>query len=499
MAKKTEALNAEFEIIETKLVPATSETKGVQLFSPDNKEKVIQAFVNAASLSFSVTPAQCKKLVKESSKLDIKDKEDKEGYKKVYDKHREFVKLRTGTEKERKVLTDPFNQIKSGIDTVAKNDILGYTEKEEARLKGLVDQWKQWEQEEANRIEQEAKEALDARVKALEAVGLRFDGSFYSCGETISVDVRTIQDFTEESFLDFKNRVSTENEKIVEAKRISDLHSDRREAALPFVAYWTDEEKQMNFGEVAEDDFSNFMERIQKAAKDFEDERQKQADEKKKNEDDRKALNYEKRSFKLEKEGFTVGKNGDVIFTNEIIQAKFTKVQLEEMEELHFKPYFEHVIEEKEKSLETIKKRDEDKKKAEAEKAETEKKNSRTKILLNIGFEKTEGGFQAFNHFVGENIAFDSDEDKFLNDVKKWGKENSEEQAKRDQEAEKKKEEERLQKLPEIEKATNYIDSLLKVEIPALKDEKINEVISELKNALKLATEKAIINLEKLK
>lgn len=81
--KKTEAVNAEFEIIETKLIPATEKTKGVQLFTPENKEQVIQAFINAASLSFSTTPADCKKLVKESAKLTIKDKNDKEGFEKV--------------------------------------------------------------------------------------------------------------------------------------------------------------------------------------------------------------------------------------------------------------------------------------------------------------------------------------------------------------------------------------------------------------------------------
>lgn len=498
MTKKTEVVNAEFQIIETKLVPATQETKGVQLFAPDNKEQVIQAFVNAASLSFSATPAQCKKLVKESSKLTIKDKDDKEGYKKVYDKHREFVKVRTGTEKERKVLTDPFNQIKSGIDKVAKDEILSFTEKEEVRLKSLVDQWKEWEQEEADRIAAEAEEALKARVAELEELGIVFDGNFYSVG-TVSVDIVTIQNLNEEAFSELKKRTESEGKRIAEEKRISDLHAERRELALPFVAYWTEEEKQMNFGEVDESNFNEFMERIQKAETDFKQKQKDQEDEAAKQVQDRKDLNFERRSFKLEKEGFTINEDKNVFFSNEFGITTISEVSLQNMTEDEWKVAFEKALDAKKEFEAKAKTAEEDKKKADEEKAETEKKESRTKILLNIGFEKTEGGFQAFDHFVGENIAFDSDEDEFLADVKKWTKQNADEKAKRDQEAEKQKEEERLQKLPEIEKASNYINSLLKVEIPALKDEKINEIISDLKNDLKLATEKAIINLEKLK
>lgn len=495
--KGKEALNAEFEIVETKLVKSTPESKGVQLFSPDNKEQVIQAFVNAASLSFSATPAQCKKLVKESSKLTIKDKDDKEGYKKVYDKHREFVKVRTGTEKERKVLTDPFNQIKSGIDKVAKDEILSYTEKEEERLKSLVDQWKTWEQEEADRIEKEAKDALDARVKELEEAGLTFDGNFYSCGETISVDIRTIQDFTEESFLDFKNRVSIENEKIVEAKRISDLHNERRELALPFVAYWDEFEKTLNFGEVAKSDFNAFMERIQKAESDFKQKQKDQEAEAAKQIQDRKDLNYEKRSFKLEKEGFVIDENGRVHFTNEAGSINFKKEDLESLTDEWFNERFKKAIESKKVNEDEILKRKEEADKKIKDDAAAAIYNGRVEALLKEEFKNNkENGVFVYGLMNIREAAIkeytDAEWVEVLVEVKNY-------KEKLEKETEKQKEEERLQKLPEIEKAVNYIDSVVRLEIPALKQAEINEILSTLKNDLKLATEKAIINLEKLK
>ena len=64
-------------------------------------------------------------------------------------------------------------------------------------------------------------------------------------------------------------------------------------------------------------------------------------------------------------------------------------------------------------------------------------------------------------------------------------------------EEERRKEKERLQKLPEIEKAERYINEVMKVEIPALKTAEIAEVIAEFKNKLKLASDEALKSLKK--
>lgn len=492
MKKKTEAVNAEFEIIETKLIPATEETKGVQLFNPENKEQVIQAFINAASLSFSTTPADCKKLVKESAKLTIKDKDDKEGFEKVKAANWKLVKLRTGLENERKNLTEPFNRIKSGIDKIAKEDILGVTAKEEERTKGLLDQWKEWEQEEADRIEREAKEKLDTRVAELESAGIVFDGAFYSVG-TVSVDLVTIGNLSDEHFEELKSRTAKEGERIAEAKRIVDLHNERRELALPFIAYWTEEEKQMNFGEVADKSFEAFMERIQKSAKDFEDEKAKQEEEKVNQAKERKALNYEKRSFKLEKAGFEVDEDGNLIFMNGIGSCRWDKSQLESLTNEEFEERFEKSIAAKKGFEDQAKTAAEDKVKADEEKAKTEKRISRRKMILELGFEEVNDGFGYHNNFVGSNLVFDTTDEEFSKSLIRWTKAVQD----KNEELEKAKEEERLQKLPEIERAERYIEEVMKVQIPALKTAEIAEIIADFKNKIKLASDEALKSLKK--
>lgn len=492
MKKKTEAANAEFEIIETKLIPATEETKGVQLFNPENKEQVIQAFINAASLSFSTTPADCKKLVKESAKLTIKDKKDKEGFEKVKAANWKLVKLRTGLEAERKNLTEPFNKIKSGIDKIAKEDILGVTAKEEERTKALLDKWKEWEQEEADRIEREAKEKLDARVSELESAGIVFDGAFYSVG-TVSVDLVTIGNLSDEHFAELKSRTEKEGERIAEAKRIVDLHNERRELALPFIAYWTEEEKQMNFGEVSDEKFEEFMNRINKSAKDFEDEKARQEEEKVNQAKERKALNYEKRSFKLEKEGFSVLENGDLSFISEHGSVIYGKQSLEIDSNEIFEEGFKKALESKKEIESKAKTAAEEKEKKAKENAAAEVLKTRKEAFLKIGFESHDDilTFDEVKLYF-EDVAGLSDEkfneslvnfSNFIIERKKLHKEL--------------KEQERLQKLPEIERAERYIEEVMKVQIPALKTPEIAEIIADFKNKIKLASDEALKSLKK--
>ena len=327
MAKK-EVFDAEFEIIETKMVKASPEQKGVELFAPENKEKIIQAFVNSASLNYSFTPAQSKKMVKESSKLSIKDKDDKAGFQKVYEQHRKFVKARTSTDKERKVLVEPFLEIKKRIDDVAKDDILGILANEETRLKSEIDQWKAWEQEEADRIEKEEADRINQRVSELEAVGIKFDGAFYSCGENISVDIVTIKDLSEEAFSELKKRVSVENEKIEKAEAVQKLHDERKESLLDFWVFVPEDLRTQNFGEMTEKNFSEILENAKIADAKFADDKKKQEEEAQKQIDERKALNYEKRSFQLEKEGFEIYEDGSLFFANEMIETTDKKLKI---------------------------------------------------------------------------------------------------------------------------------------------------------------------------
>ena len=498
MAKKTEVFEAEFEIIETKMVKASPEQKGVEIFAPENKEKIIQAFVNSASLNYSFTPAQSKKMVKESSKLSIKDKDDKEGFQKVYEQHRKFVKARTSTDKERKVLVEPFMEIKKRIDDVAKDDILGILVNEEARLKGQVDQWKAWEQEEADRIEKEEADRINQRVSELEEVGIKFDGAFYSCGENISVDIVTIKDLSEEAFSELKKRVSVENEKIEKAEAVQKLHDERRESLLEFWSFVPEDLRTQNFGEMTEKNFSEILENAKIASEKFDDDKKKQEEEAKKQIDDRKALNYEKRSFQLEKEGFEIYEDGSLFFANEQGRTSISKERLENSTKEEFELAFETIVKAKSDIEQRLKDSLKEKEEADAKKAEENKKALRTKTLLNVGFEKVENGFESFDHFVGENVVFDSEDEEFANDVKNWTLKISESKAKKEKETADKAEAERLQNLPEIQKAERYVEEVMKVEIPQINGAEIAEIISEFKNQIKKASDEAISKLKKL-
>lgn len=504
MAKKaTEVFEAEFETIETKMVKATPETKGVELFATENKERIIQAFVNSASLNYSFTPAQSKKMVKESSKLSIKDKDDKEGFQKVYEQHRKFVKARTSTDKERKILVEPFLEIKKRIDDVAKDDILGILVNEEARLKGQVDQWKAWEQEEADRIEKEEADRINQRVSELEEVGIKFDGAFYSCGENISVDIVTIKDLSEEAFSELKKRVSVENEKIEKAEAVQKLHDERKESLLDFWVFVPEDLRTQNFGEMTEKNFSEILENAKIADAKFADDKKKQEEEAQKQSDERKALNYEKRSFRLEKEGFVIDEeDGSVVFSNPIGFCRFDKSVLESVSNEEFEERISSSLKTKsefEKKFEETEKERQANAEAEAERqAEANKKELRTKTLLNVGFEKVENGFESFDHFVGENVVFDSEDEEFANDVKNWTLKISESKAKKEKETADKEEAERLQNLPEIQKAERYVEEVMKVEIPQINGVEIAEIISEFKNKIKKASDEAISKLKKL-
>mgnify|MGYP003602462106 CR=1 FL=1 len=498
MAKKTEVFEAEFEIIETKMVKASPEQKGVEIFAPENKEKIIQAFVNSASLNYSFTPAQSKKMVKESSKLSIKDKDDKEGFKKVYEQHRKFVKARTSTDKERKVLVEPFMEIKKRIDDVAKDDILGILVNEEARLKSEVDQWRAWEEEETARIEKEEADRINQRVSELEEVGIKFDGAFYSCGENISVDIVTIKDLSEEAFSELKKRVSVENEKIEKAEAVQKLHDERRESLLEFWSFVPEDLRTQNFGEMTEKNFSEILENAKIASEKFDDDKKKQEEEAKKQIDDRKALNYEKRSFQLEKEGFEIYEDGSLFFANEQGRTSISKERLENSTKEEFELAFETIVKAKSDIEQRLKDSLKEKEEADAKKAEENKKALRTKTLLNVGFEKVENGFESFDHFVGENVVFDSEDEEFANDVKNWTLKISESKAKKEKETADKAEAERLQNLPEIQKAERYVEEVMKVEIPQLNGAEIAEIISEFKNQIKKASDEAISKLKKL-
>lgn len=67
---------------------------------------------------------------------------------------------------------------------------------------------------------------------------------------------------------EYNDRIEAEKkaeEERVERERIENLHSERKEKAIPLYNYWTSEEKQMNFGLLSDKEFDTFMKRLDSA------------------------------------------------------------------------------------------------------------------------------------------------------------------------------------------------------------------------------------------
>ena len=69
------------------------------------------------------------------------------------------------------------------------------------------------------------------------------------------------------------NQMIEEEEKAekerIRLAEIEKLNSIRRELAMPYYFFWSEHEKQINFGEQSEDEFSAFLDRIKKAKADY--------------------------------------------------------------------------------------------------------------------------------------------------------------------------------------------------------------------------------------
>lgn len=118
--------------------------------------------------------------------------------------------------------------------------------------------------------EKERKEALrELRVSELE---------IYSEFVPFGIDLGEIAD--EEYTKVFNGakmqyEAKVEEERKAEAERarlqeIEKLHIERKEIALPYYQFWSDFEKQMNFGEQSQEDFNSFIDRLKVAQSEYE-------------------------------------------------------------------------------------------------------------------------------------------------------------------------------------------------------------------------------------
>ena len=490
---KAKAQSKEKEILDVQIVEA--------------KDITVEDVISTEIKKFNLADAKIAELKEQFKGLKISGVKDKDGYKAVSEAIKIVRTYRTGVEKVRKQIKEDYLKTGRAIDEEAKR-LTASLEEIENPLKDKKQEIDNEIQAEKDRQEAEAQAKTDKRVEELEAVGIKFDGRFYSIGEDISVDIVTIKDFTDEQFSEFKNRVSAVNDKLQEAERIKNLHNERREMLLDFWAYVPEDFKNLNFGEMFEENFKTLLEQAKQGKADFDEAQKKQAEEAQKQADERKALNYEKRSFKFEKEGFEVAENGNLLFSTESGQILIQKQDLEEISNEAFDTLFETKKREKEtllnKSKDLQKQREADaqrKAEEEAEKKKSEeleaKTNSRIETLLKLGLK-----FDGVQNYIFHDINFDIFADiKTMSDAD-WSEAiigATKRKAEIEKEIADKEEAERVQKLPEINKAERYIDEVMKVDFPQLQNGEIAEVLADFKNKIKLASDEAMSSLKNLR
>lgn len=186
---------------------------------------LVDATIATAKKSFA-------ELVKESSvdkkakelkallkKTEIKDIDDKDGYKKVKEISRDASKIRIALEKRRKELKADIILAGKNIDNLANEyqALINPVENDADAKLLVIDN----AIEEARlKTEREAQEKLDARVLELKENGLHFDGLGSYVINDINVSIQFIQELPEEKYPDFLSKVKAQNEiNIAEAKR----------------------------------------------------------------------------------------------------------------------------------------------------------------------------------------------------------------------------------------------------------------------------------------
>ena len=490
---KAKAQSKEKEILDVQIVEA--------------KDITVEDVISTEIKKFNLADVKIAELKEQFKDLEISGVEDKNGYKAVSEAIKIVRTYRTGVEKVRKQIKEDYLKTGRAIDEEAKR-LTASLEEIENPLKDKKQEIDDEIQAEKDRQEAEAQAKTDKRVEELEAVGIKFDGRFYSIGEDVSVDIVTIKDFTDEQFSEFKNRVSAVNDKLQEAERIKNLHNERREKLFDLWMFIDEETKKSNFGEMSDELFASIKSVANSKKIDFENKKKRQEEEAKKQAEERKALNYEKRSFKFEKEGFEVAENGNLLFSTESGQILIQKQDLEEISNEAFEALFDTKKREKEtllnKSKNLQKQREADaqrKAEEEAEKKKSEeleaKTNSRIETLLKLGLK-----FDGVQTYIFHDINFDIFADiKTMSDAE-WSEAiigATKRKAEIEKEIADKEEAERVQKLPEINKAERYIDEVMKVAFPQLQNGEIAEVLADFKNKIKLASDEAMSNLKNLK
>ena len=219
MAKQTKAQKAQVEdavIVEETALPT---------FVESTVKKEVQ--------KIDVAEAAILEKAKKYKNLKVKDKDDEKGITLVKEAYQDLVKTRTSIDKKRAEIKKPFLDVGKGIDDYAKKLTAMFADVENT-LKLENDKVKQWEKEAEEQKEAERQAKIKARVAELTTAGITFNGELYVIGDTISVDIVTIEKMSDADFAFLVAKVKAEKEKndkaAAEAKAKAEAEEAQRKA-----------------------------------------------------------------------------------------------------------------------------------------------------------------------------------------------------------------------------------------------------------------------------
>lgn len=160
---------------------------------------------------------------------------DKDGYAKVKEAHKEVKRTRIELEERRKDVKSEYLQISRKIDDFArdkKSQLEAIEEPLSEKLKAIDAE----KENEKKRKEREEQETLDNRIKSLHVAGMSFDGSYYSIvrneENSVSMTLADIRTMSDVAFYGMYQKVASINEQIhqdQEEARILKEESDRQQ------------------------------------------------------------------------------------------------------------------------------------------------------------------------------------------------------------------------------------------------------------------------------
>ena len=229
MAKQTKAQKAQVEdavIVEETTLPT---------FVESTVKKEVQ--------KIDVAEAAILEKVKKYKNLKVKDKDDEKGITLVKEAYQDLVKTRTSIDKKRAEIKKPFLDVCKGIEDYSKKLTAMYADVENT-LKLENDKVKQWEKEAEEKKEAERQAKIKARVAELTTAGITFNGELYVIGDTISVDIVTIEKMSDADFAFLVAKVKAEKEKKDKAEAEANAKAEAEEAQRKADAEKVEREKK---------------------------------------------------------------------------------------------------------------------------------------------------------------------------------------------------------------------------------------------------------------